>query len=89
LEESGGYSMANLSFEVNFPLYRQIYMGIFSDNTMISKKQGVWEFEDRIIYSTGLGFRYMTPIGPFKIDFGFNIKKYSDNAIHFQVGQSF
>ncbi|MCK4441988.1 MAG: BamA/TamA family outer membrane protein, partial [Sulfurovaceae bacterium] len=49
----------------------------------------IWEFTNNIIYSAGFGFRYMTPIGPFKLDFGFNTHKYSDNAIHFQVGQSF
>ncbi len=88
-ENSGGYDIANLTLEANFPLYKSLYMGFFSDNTMISENQGVWEFSNRVIYSAGLGLRYMTPIGPFKIDFGFNIHKYSENAIHFQIGQSF
>jgi len=89
LENEGGYNIANLTLEANFPLYRSIYMGFFSDSTMISENQGVWEFTDKVIYSAGFGFRYMTPIGPFKIDFGFNVNKYSENAIHFQIGQSF
>jgi translocation and assembly module TamA len=88
-ENRGGYNIANLTLETNFPLYKSIYMGFFSDNTMISENQGVWEFTDRVIYSAGFGLRYMTPIGPFKIDFGFNLHKYSENAIHFQIGQSF
>ncbi|NEW60749.1 BamA/TamA family outer membrane protein [Sulfurovum sp. bin170] len=89
LENRGGYNIANLTLEANFPLYKSIHMGFFSDSTMISENQGVWEFTDRVIYSAGFGFRYMTPIGPFKIDFGFNVNKYSENAIHFQIGQSF
>ena len=89
LSDEGGYSMANLSLEANFPVYKNLQLGIFSDNTMIGSQQGIFEFTDNIIYSAGFGFRYMTPIGPFKLDFGFNIHKYSDNAIHFQIGQSF
>jgi translocation and assembly module TamA len=89
VENQGGYNMANLTLEANFPFYKSLHMGFFSDSTMISENQGVWEFTDRVIYSAGFGFRYMTPIGPFKIDFGFNLNEYSENAIHFQVGQSF
>ena len=88
-ENQGGYNITNLTLEANFPLYKSIYMGFFSDSTMISENQGVWEFTDRVLYSAGLGLRYMTPIGPFKIDFGFNVNEYSQNAIHFQIGQSF
>jgi translocation and assembly module TamA len=85
----GGYNMANISLELNFPIYKNLQLGLFSDNTMIGSQQGIWEFTNDIIYSAGFGFRYMTPIGPFKLDFGFNTHKYSENAIHFQVGQSF
>jgi len=89
LSDEGGYSMGNLSLEANFPIYKNLNFGIFSDNTMISPQQGFLKLTDNIIYSAGFGFRYMTPIGPFKIDFGFNIHKYNQNAIHFQIGQSF
>ncbi len=89
LSNEGGYSMANLSIEANFPIYQNIHLGIFSDNTMIGSQQGILKFTNDIIYSAGFGIRYMTPIGPFKVDFGFNTHKYSDNAIHFQIGQSF
>ncbi|HHH51203.1 MAG TPA: hypothetical protein ENK76_02390, partial [Campylobacterales bacterium] len=85
----GGYNMANLSLELNLPIYKNLQLGLFSDNTMIGSQQGIWEFTNNIIYSAGFGFRYMTPIGPFKLDFGFNTHKYSENAIHFQIGQSF
>ena len=85
----GGFTLANLSVEANFPIYQNFKGAIFSDNTMISENQGIWEFNNNVISSVGLGFRYMTPIGPFKIDMGFNVKKTSRNAVHFQVGQSF
>jgi translocation and assembly module TamA len=85
----GGFTLANLSLETNFPIYKNFRGAIFSDSTMISENQGIWEFSNNVIYSAGFGFRYMTPIGPFKIDMGFNVKDSSQNAIHFQVGQSF
>ena len=89
LQDRGGYNLTNLSLEANFPIYKSFTLGLFSDNSMISDKQGVWQFSNRVISSAGFGFRYITPVGPFKIDFGFNLNDYSENAIHFQVGQSF
>jgi len=85
----GGFTLANLSLESNFPIYKSFRGALFSDSTMISENQGIWEFSNNVIYSAGFGFRYMTPIGPFKIDMGFNVKDRTQNAIHFQVGQSF
>jgi len=87
--DSGGLGMANLSVEMGFPIYKSLHLGLFSDNTMISENQQFWEFSNPIIHSAGFGLRYMTPIGPFKIDFGFNVSQYDDNALHFQIGQSF
>ena len=85
----GGFTMANLSLEANFPLYKSFRGAIFTDNTMISDNQGIWEFSNKVLTSAGIGFRYLTPIGPFKIDIGANVHKVKENAVHFQVGQSF
>ena len=85
----GGFTLANLSLEANFPIYQNFRGAIFTDNTMISDNQGIWEFNNRVISSVGIGFRYLTPIGPFKIDLGTNIHTFDEKAVHFQVGQSF
>ena len=85
----GGFTMANLSLESNFPLYKNLRGAVFTDNTMISDNQGIWEFSNRVITSAGIGFRYLTPMGPFKIDMGANINNFDEKAVHFQVGQSF
>ena len=87
--DSGGFTFANLSLEANFPLYKSFRAALFTDNTMISDNQGIWEFSNRVITSVGFGFRYETPLGPFKIDLGMNLHDKSQRAIHFQVGQSF
>ena len=85
----GGFTLANLSVEANFPLYESFRGAIFSDNTMISDNQGIWEFSNKVLTSVGIGFRYLTPIGPFKIDMGVNVHNTDEQGIHFQVGQSF
>lgn len=87
--EEAGFTLANLSLEANFPIYKDFKGAVFNDNTMISDNQGIWEFSNRVISSMGIGFRYMTPIGPFKIDMGVNIADRTQSAVHFQVGQSF
>ncbi len=87
--EFGGFTFANLSLEANFPIYKNFRGAIFNDNTMISDKQGIWDFSNSVISSAGIGFRYITPIGPFKIDLGMNVHDKHQRAIHFQVGQSF
>jgi len=83
----GAASMANLSLEANYPIWGDIYGAVFTDNTMLTEKS--YDFKGDIISSAGLGARYMTPIGPFKIDVGWNVNKTSDYAFSFQIGQSF
>jgi translocation and assembly module TamA len=46
-------------------------------------------FSGEIITSAGAGVRYMTPIGPFKLDVGMNVADPSQYGISFQIGQSF
>jgi translocation and assembly module TamA len=87
--EAGGFTFANVSLEANFPIYKSFGGAIFTDNTMISDNQGIWEFSNHVITSVGIGFRYLTPLGPFKIDMGVNIHDKNERAVHFQVGQSF
>ncbi len=85
--KSGALSMANLSCEVNFPIKNDIYGAIFTDNTMLGNTS--YDFNGEIISSAGFGIRYITPVGPLKIDIGSNINDVSQFSIQFQLGQSF
>jgi outer membrane protein insertion porin family len=43
-------------------------------------------------YSTGLGFRYYTPVGPISIDYGYKLRREkgeSRGELHFSIGQAF
>ena len=83
----GAMSMANLSFEADYPIWGNLYGALFTDNTMLSTD--TYDFSGEIITSVGVGVRYMTPIGPFKLDVGFNADDTSQYGIQFQIGQSF
>ncbi|RRS31434.1 MAG: hypothetical protein P794_04035 [Epsilonproteobacteria bacterium (ex Lamellibrachia satsuma)] len=83
----GAVTMANLSLEADYPVWGDIYGAVFTDNTMLSNES--YDFSGEIITSAGVGIRYMTPIGPFKLDMGFNVHDASQYGIQFQIGQSF
>jgi translocation and assembly module TamA len=84
---NGASSLLNLSFEADYPIWGDVYGAVFTDNTMLTDQ--AYNFQGEIISSAGVGVRYMTPIGPFKLDVGFNIADPSIYGISFQIGQSF
>ena len=84
---NGASTMANLSLEADYPVWGDVYGAVFTDNTMLTEES--YDFSGEIISSAGLGVRYMTPIGPFKLDVGFNVNDPSQYGISFQIGQSF
>lgn len=84
---AGASSWLNLSLEADYPLYGNLYGALFTDNTMLNEES--YDFTGQVITSAGLGVRYMTPIGPFKLDVGFNVNQPSQYGITFQIGQSF
>ncbi len=83
----GGKSMLNFQLEANYKLYKELYGAIFFDTTKIS--QSVLSFKGKRLDTLGVGLRYKTPIGPIKIDFGWNIHKFKENSISIMLGQSF
>jgi translocation and assembly module TamA len=84
---NGASTMANLSLEADYPVWGDIYGAVFTDNTMLTDES--YNFKGEVITSAGAGVRYMTPIGPFKLDVGFNVSDPSQYGILFQIGQSF
>lgn len=83
----GASSMLNLSLEADYPVWGNLYGAVFTDNTMLNEKS--YDFTGEVITSAGVGVRYLTPIGPFKLDVGFNVNRPSRYGITFQIGQSF
>ncbi len=83
----GALTWVNLMVEADYPIWGDIYGAVFSDNTMLAKESR--DFSGEIISSAGVGVRYMTPVGPLKLDVGFNVEDPSIYGIQFQIGQSF
>jgi len=83
----GASTWVNVSFEADYPIWGDLYGAVFTDNTMLTAD--AYDFSGEVISSAGLGVRYMTPIGPFKLDVGMNVADPSQYGISFQVGQSF
>jgi len=83
----GAATWANLTFEADYPVWGDLYGAVFTDNTMLTADP--YDFKGEIISSAGVGVRYMTPIGPFKLDVGMNVNDPSQYGISFQIGQSF
>ena len=83
----GAMSMANLSLEFDYPVWGDLSAAAFTDNTMLTADS--YDFTGEIITSAGVGVRYLTPVGPFKLDVGMNVEDPSQYGISFQIGQSF
>jgi translocation and assembly module TamA len=83
----GASTWLNLSFEADYSIVGNLYGAVFNDNTMLNYTS--YDFTGEVISAVGLGIRYLTPIGPFKVDVGWNVNKTSEYGISFQIGQSF
>jgi len=84
---AGASTYLNLSVEADYPIWGNLYGAVFNDNTMLNEES--YDFSGDVISSAGVGVRYLTPIGPFKLDVGFNVNDPSQYGISFQIGQSF
>jgi len=83
----GGRTWLNFTAEAQYPIWGELYGGVFYDATMLS--EDYYDFSYAWVQSAGVGVRYMTPMGPIKLDFAANIHDPSINRISIMIGQSF
>ncbi len=86
-EDMGGKTIVDLSAESDYQINEKFSVAIFLDSTLITEKS--MEFSTDFVNGVGIGIRYLTPIGPAKIDYGIDLDNHSQHAIHFLIGQSF
>jgi len=86
-EGVGGRTMIDTSVELVHPLFHKFSGALFLDSTMISSNS--FTFSGKFRHSAGIGLHYDTPVGPIKLDIGFNLEESDQYAIHFLIGQSF
>jgi outer membrane protein insertion porin family len=94
----GGETEAYFNFEYIFPLYEALSIkGVtFFDVGNAWSSDDVWGEDDTAFaswrYSTGLGIRWLSPLGPMRFEYGWNLdaRDYEDNGkFDFMIGRFF
>jgi outer membrane protein assembly factor BamA len=95
----GGLSMFEASTEARFPVWGKVGGVAFLDAGTVGLQP--WQFNmSQMRYAVGPGLRYQTPIGPARVDFGYQLNRepgllVNGNPetrrwrIHFSIGQAF
>jgi outer membrane protein assembly complex protein YaeT len=95
----GGASFLNLSTELRAPVWGNLGAVLFFDAGNVWPEP--WDFEvGDLRYDVGPGLRYKTPIGPFRLDVGYQLNPIPDLLVngkaqarrlrfHFSIGQAF
>ncbi len=82
----GGVSLVDVMSEVRYRVWDKLSLVGFYDSSMLSLEPH--KFDDTFYGSYGAGVRYITPIGPLRLDFGFPQDK-DGFAFHISIGQVF
>jgi outer membrane protein assembly complex protein YaeT len=95
----GGRSMLELSTELRVPVWGNLSAVAFVDGGNVWADAWQYELGD-LRYAVGPGLRYQTPIGPVRVDFGYQLTPIEGLLIdgepeprqwrvHFSIGQAF
>jgi outer membrane translocation and assembly module TamA len=87
----GGNSLIEGSVELRFPIAGQFWGALFVDFGNVFSEPLTYRLND-LRYAAGPGIRYMTPIGPIRLDIGFVIDPRSNedsSRLEFSIGQAF
>jgi outer membrane protein insertion porin family/translocation and assembly module TamA len=95
----GGHTMVESSAELRAPVWGNLSAVLFADGGNVWNN--AWDFNlNDLRYDVGPGLRYMTPIGPIRVDLGFQLNPIPGLLIdgkpeprrfrvHFSIGQAF
>jgi outer membrane protein assembly factor BamA len=93
----GGHTMVEMASEVRTPLFGKSSLVLFADAGSVAGP--AWQV-DPLRYDVGAGLRYLTPVGPFRIDFAYQLNPIPGLLVdgvpetrhwrvHFSLGQAF
>jgi outer membrane protein assembly complex protein YaeT len=95
----GGHTMLDSSAEFRVPLWGNLSVVAFADAG--NAWNNAWDFNlNDLRYDVGPGLRYLTPVGPIRLDFGYQLKRIPGLLVdlkpeahryrfHFSIGQAF
>lgn len=88
----GGRSLMIFQIEPRFRVYKKVYLATFYDIGNVYSPPFP-KLNEKLLRSIGCGIRYLTPLGPFRVDVGFPLDKRKGIDKSFQIyasiGQTF
>ncbi len=87
----GGRSLIEGAFEARYKVAKQIQLAAFIDTASVSQS-ALPDFSQDFFVGVGVGARYLTPVGPLRIDFATPLnRRPTDNRVQFLIslGQAF
>ena len=91
----GGNAVLILNAEARVPIWRDLGAALFVDGGNVFNRVTEFDFTE-LRGSTGFGVRYRSPIGPVRLDLGFNLDRRAiagrlepGSVLHFSIGQTF
>ena len=97
----GGTKFTNFSAELRAPIWRQLSGVVFVDGGVVwADRSSQVQNDTGWRYDVGPGLRYQTPIGPIRVDFGYQLNPLPGLIVngepqprryrfHFSIGQAF
>jgi len=79
-EPIGGNVLTLANLELRFPILGNLRGVVFSDNGTVYRRLQTMELLNWR-YIMGFGFRYDTPLGPFRVDYGFILDRRTRRSI--------
>ena len=80
-DPAGGNVISLLNLELRFPIWGNLRGVAFSDSGAVYAELSDFRFRDWR-YNVGFGFRYDTPFGPLRVDYGFKLDRRTFKSIH-------
>ncbi len=84
------YALANVEYRIPFTDDKSISAALFYDIGGVF--DGEFEFKtDQLVSGLGMGVRFVTPLGPIRLDYGYGLDFPNKNRgqLHFSIGQTF
>jgi outer membrane protein assembly complex protein YaeT len=87
----GGRTLVETSAELRHPVTEKIGVAVFVDAGQVSLRSFDFPFGD-LLYGSGFGVRYKSPVGPLRLDLGFPVEPPPGDPrwqVHVSIGQTF